>query len=69
MRKFFCAGALTLSMARRIALGDVLAGLLLAAPAGATVVPELGAVTTVTSNGPGWTPFQLKQPARIDIAA
>jgi hypothetical protein len=56
-------------MARRIAMGAVLGTLLMAAPAGATVVPELGATTTVTSNGPGWTPFQLKQPVRFDLSS
>jgi hypothetical protein len=56
-------------MARRIALGAVLGVLLVAAPAGATVVPELGAVTTVNASGPSWIPVQLKQPARLDLLA
>jgi hypothetical protein len=56
-------------MARRIALGAVLGVLLMAVPAGATVVPELGAVTTLTSDGSGWTPVQLKHAVRIDLFA
>jgi hypothetical protein len=56
-------------MARRTALGAVLAMLLIAAPATATVVPELGAMTKITSNGPGWAVFQLKQPVRFDLNA
>jgi hypothetical protein len=55
-------------MARRIALGAVLGVLLVAAPARATVVPELGAVTTVHANGPSWIPVQLKQPVRLDYS-
>ena len=67
MRKKRRASAFSVCMGRRFALGAVLAMLCAAAPASATVVPELGAVTTVNASGPSWIPVQLKQPARLDL--
>jgi hypothetical protein len=54
-------------MVRRIALGAVLATLLFAVPAGATVVPPLGSLTTVHVTDAGWTPVVLPQPLRLDL--